>query len=64
MDYRSLYLHFECGVLLMENSQIAAVREDVLSTIQNSREVRLEDCRTSVPGKMLDDLLRLLSPLL
>lgn len=64
MDYRSLYLHFECGVLLMENSQVAAVREDVLSTIQNSREVRLEDCRTSVPGKMLDDLLRLLSPLL
>ena len=64
MDYRSLYLHFECGVLLMGNSQVAAVRKDMLDTIAKSREVRLKDCRTSVPGRMLDDVLRLLSPLL
>ena len=64
MDYRSLYLHFECGVLLMGNSQVAAVRKDMLDTIAKSREVRLRDCRTSVPGRMLDDVLRLLSPLL
>ena len=64
MDYRSLYLHFECGTLLLGSSQVAAVRKDMLDTIAKSREVRLKDCRTSVPGRMLDDVLRLLSPLL
>lgn len=64
MDYRSLYLHFECGTLLMYNSQVSAVKKDVMETIAQSREVKLKDCRSSLPGKLLDDVLRLFSPLL
>ena len=64
MDYRSLYLHFECGVLLMHSSQVAEVRRDILDTISHSREVTLKDCRTSFLGGLLDDVLRLLSPLM
>jgi cardiolipin synthase len=64
MDYRSLYLHFECGTLLMHNSQIAAIKKDALATIRQSREVTLKDCRHSLPGDLLDDVLRLISPLL
>ena len=64
MDYRSLFLHFECGVLLYSNSQVIALREDVLATLPQCREVQLSDCRTSLPGTLLDSVLRLLSPLL
>lgn len=63
MDFRSLYLHFECGTLLMYNSQVHAVKRDVLDTIGQSREVQLSDCRRSLPGRLLDAVLRLVSPL-
>ena len=33
MDYRSLFLHFECGALLLYNSQVIALRDDVLRTL-------------------------------
>lgn len=64
MDYRSLFLHFECGTLLMHNSQVAALRDDVRHTLTCCREVQLSDCRTSLPGTLLDSVLRLLSPLM
>ena len=64
MDYRSLFLHFECGTLLMHNSQVAVLRDDVRHTLTCCREVQLSDCRTSLPGTLLDSVLRLLSPLM
>ena len=64
MDYRSLFLHFECGALLLYNSQVIALRDDVLRTLPECREVRLADCRTSLAGTLLDSVLRLLSPLM
>ena len=64
MDYRSLFLHFECGALLMDNSQVLALRDDVHATLPLCREVHLSDCRTNLPGTVLDSALRLLSPLM
>ena len=64
MDYRSLFLHFECGALLLYNSQVIALRDDVLRTLPECREVQLADCRTSLAGTLLDSVLRLLSPLM
>ncbi len=32
MDYRSMFLHFECGVLLLQNSQVLTLRDDVRRT--------------------------------
>ena len=64
MDYRSLFLHFECGTLLFHNSQVIALRDDVRATLPQCREVQLSDCRTSLPGTLLDSVLRLLSPLM
>ncbi len=64
MDYRSLFLHFECGVLLQQNSQVAGLRDDVRATLPQCREVQCADCRTSLPGTLLDSVLRLLSPLM
>ena len=64
MDYRSLFLHFECGTLLYRNSQIAALRKDVERTLPQCREIMRSDCRTNLPGTALDSVLRLLSPLM
>ena len=64
MDYRSLFLHFECGALLLYNSQVIVLRDDVLRTLPECREVQLADCRTSLAGTLLDSVLRLLSPLM
>ena len=64
MDYRSLFLHFECGVLLQKNSQVAVLRDDVRATLPQCREIQVTECRTSLPGTALDSVLRLLSPLM
>ena len=64
MDYRSMFLHFECGVLLLNNSQVLALRDDVLRTLPQCREIFCTDCRTNLPGTVLDSVLRLLSPLM
>ena len=64
MDYRSLFLHFECGALLYRNSQILVLRDDALNTLRKCKEVQLSDCRTNLFGTLLDSVLRLLSPLM
>ena len=32
LDYRSLYHHFECGLYIQENEEIAAIEQDFLET--------------------------------
>jgi cardiolipin synthase len=65
MDYRSLYLHFECGVLLFGSEAIGDIKADFLETMEQSRPV-LPVHRTR-PRRLLDGLidavLRTLSPL-
>ena len=38
MDYRSLYLHFECAAFLYENSEIPAVENDFQETLKKMSE--------------------------
>ena len=64
MDYRSMFLHFECGVLLLQNSQVLPLRDDVRRTLPQCREVQCADCRAGLVGTVLDSVLRLLSPLM
>lgn len=45
MDYRSLYLHFECGVWMYQSSAIQKVKEDMLQTMAESEEINMEFCR-------------------
>ena len=45
LDYRSLYLHFECAVWMYQTDSVAQVRDDFLKTQQISGEVTLEQCR-------------------
>ena len=64
MDYRSLFLHFECGALLMHSRSVQALRDDVRATLSQCREIQFSGCRTNLPGTLLDSVLRLLSPLM
>ena len=50
--------------MLQHSSQVAVLRDDVLATLPQCREVQVTDCRTSLPGTVLDSVLRLLSPLM
>ncbi|RPF43428.1 cardiolipin synthase [Hydrogenoanaerobacterium saccharovorans] len=45
MDYRSFYLHFECGVSFYRSSIVGEVKRDILNTIAISQEITLEASR-------------------
>ena len=64
MDYRSLYLHFECGTYFYRNPIVADVKRDSLNTMEKSREITLKDTRQGFLGGLLSAVLRVLSPLL
>lgn len=64
MDFRSLYLHFECAALLYRSKAVLQLKEDSIATIEKSREISKQMCEKGFFGKLLDSLLRLLAPLL
>lgn len=65
MDYRSLYLHFECGVWMAGSSAISGVREDFLATQALSEEITLEKAKEMSHNKrFIHALLRAFSHLL
>lgn len=64
MDYRSLYLHFECGTLMYNSPAVIDLKNDDLATIEKCRKIELSDCRTSFFGELIDRILRVLAPLL
>lgn len=65
LDYRSLYHHFECGVVMYLNSQIDAVERDFKETLKQCQEVRPEDYKKqNLFVRMEGKLLRMLAPLM
>ncbi|MDY5212815.1 cardiolipin synthase [Intestinibacter sp.] len=64
-DYRSLYLHFECGVFLYKSKCIQDIKEDALETIAKSRKI--ENTNVFASGKidtLFRAVLRVFAPLL
>lgn len=64
MDYRSLYLHFECGVLIYKSKAVMQVKEDVLKTIEVSEIVTEENCKKNIVITLLQAILRVFAPLI
>ena len=62
LDYRSLYLHFECATLLYKSSTIADIKEDAIKTITESQEVFPKKNRFY--NEMIDSVLHLFAPLM
>lgn len=64
MDFRSLFLHFECGTLLVECPCLEDMKMDYVKTFEVSREIHHSDCRRNFFGLLFDSILRVLSPLM
>lgn len=65
LDYRSLYLHFECGVYLYQVPEIADIEKDVQETLTKCQRVTLVDCkREKLWMKIYGRVLRLFAPLM
>lgn len=65
LDFRSLFLHFECGVWIYGSGAVAAMKEDFLSTQGLCVEMRLGDLeREGKARRVLAAALRLFSPLM
>ncbi|MBC8584551.1 cardiolipin synthase [Oscillospiraceae bacterium NSJ-64] len=65
MDYRSFFLHFECGVCFYNAKAVADVRDDILKTLEHCRQVP-KNYNKTVPiyKKILRSFLRLFSPMM
>lgn len=65
MDYRSFYLHYECGVLMTEVPAVMEMKEDFLNTMRVSERVSLDEWRRRpLWQKCIQSILRIFSPLL
>jgi cardiolipin synthase len=64
LDFRSLYLHFECGVMIYQGSAVQSVKEDFLATVPVSHEITLKECARNAFQRVIPDLLRIFAPLM
>lgn len=61
LDYRSLYLHFECATLLYEDPILEAIEQDFMETQKRSREIK-KVARKPL-ARLIDAVLRVFAPL-
>jgi len=65
LDYRSLYLHFECGVWMYRSKAVMQVKEDMMTTLSVCREITLDFCRKrNIIVRGTQSILRLFAPML
>ena len=64
LDFRSLYLHFECGVRMYDSCAVSEVKEDFLQTLEICHIIKLEDCKASIPMRIFQDIMRIFAPLM
>ena len=64
-DYRSFYLHYECGVFLSEMEAVKDMKEDFLRTLEECEEMDLARwSKRPIGNKVMQAALKVLSPLL
>ena len=65
LDYRSLYLHFECAVWIYHSRTLEDMKKDFLLTQNQSHEITLEQCHQEHWYKRtLQMIMRVFSPLM
>lgn len=65
LDYRSLYLHFECGVLLYKQKVLKDIKKDFEEIISVSRKITEKECKNvNFFVKILRSVLRVFAPLM
>lgn len=64
MDYRSLYLHFECGAYLENVDVIKDIKSDLENSIKESHEVSEKEAAPNLLIGIWQAILRLIAPLM
>ena len=65
LDYRSLYLHFECAVWMYKVPIIKDIKEDFFKTLENSIEIDKEFIdRENKIVRLFQSILKLFAPLM
>ena len=64
MDYRSLYLHFECGCYFEDSPIIQNIKDDLVNTIQISHEISKEESKANFFKSLFQAILRFVAPLM
>lgn len=65
LDYRSLYLHFECGVLMYKTAVIPEMKADFYEILRVSQEITYAQCRrVSLPRRIGRGLLNVFAPMM
>lgn len=65
LDFRSLYLHYECGTLFYKNAGIQSIKEDFETTFAKCQQITLEDYyKLPIIQKAIGRVLRVFGPLM
>ncbi|OON90885.1 MAG: cardiolipin synthase [Candidatus Epulonipiscium fishelsonii] len=65
LDYRSLYLHFECGVWMYKTKSVLEIKDDFLETLKICTPISLNDAlNIKWQTKVIASILKLFSPLM
>ena len=66
LDYRSLYLHFECGVWLTDDKTIADIKQDFIETLEKSELItpNSPQIKRSPLTQLLSAIIRLFAPMM
>lgn len=63
LDYRSLYLHYECNALFYKASILADLKADFEASMKVSRERTLQDEKKGLLYRIINGTLRIFAPL-
>ncbi len=65
LDFRSLYLHYECGVWMYGTDAVADMKNDFFSTLDDCKEITIDDTyERNVLKRLLWSVIRIFSPLM
>ncbi len=65
LDFRSLYLHFECGAWLYKSEAVMQLKEDYLNTLKSCIRIKAGDCAAvKWYTRFLQCVFRIFAPLL
>lgn len=63
-DFRSLYLHFECGVCMYKSAAVAEVKEDFVKTLEHCQPITKRDLKCGLLLRIFQDIMRVFAPLM
>jgi len=65
LDFRSYYLHYECGVLIYRSACLKTIKQDLMQTITVSQAITMKQLQEeNIFKRILQAILNMLSPMM